>query len=95
MLPLRLLVLSTLCLAVGAPDGNSPIDVVGLISHLGFPMFVSIWFMYRIEGRVDNLIRAQENLTTVVTVFVKTVESNLPVSRYGASKGGRTSPPER
>lgn len=89
-MPLRIAVLGFFCLAVGVPDGGNPIDIVGLISHLGFPVFVSIWFMWRLEKRIDNLIASQEKLTTIVTVLVKTVDDNIPVAgMHSAGKNPR------
>ena len=89
MISARIALLGLLCLAVGAPDGSNSIDVVGFISHLGFPVFVSLWFMHRIEKRMDRLITSQENLTTVVTVLTKTIDNNIPVRKLSKPREPR------
>ncbi len=63
-------------LLAGADSGASasPIDMVALIRELGFPIFVTIWFMTRIEKRLDRFASAVEQLTTVVTVIEKIVD---------------------
>ena len=60
---------------MGASDGTATsTDVVGLLREFGFPIFVSLWFMWRVEKRMDRFTDAIQNLLTAVTLMAKTVD---------------------
>ena len=54
----------------------SATDIVTLVRDLGFPIVVVIWFMWRMEKRLDRYTEQIEKLYTVVTVLVKTVDND-------------------
>jgi len=44
--------------------------VLGWVSRVGFPIVVALWFMFRLEGRMELLNRAINDLTSVINVFL-------------------------
>lgn len=41
-------------------------DLISLIAQYGFPVFVSVWFMYRLEKKLEENTKAFNELTTVI-----------------------------
>ena len=74
-------------LLMGA-DGGGTSDAVALLREFGFPIFVSLWFMWRVEKRMDRFTDAIQQLLTAVTVMAKTVDDLTPSGR-GSSHGDR------
>lgn len=64
----------TLLAGAGGDTGVTPGDAVGLLREFGFPIFVSLWFMWRVEKRMDRFTEAIQNLLTAVTIMAKTVD---------------------
>lgn len=85
------LVVLTLML-MGADAPNSGTDVVGLLREFGFPIFVSLWFMYRVEKKMERFTDAIQNLLTVVTVMAKTLDG-MPYGR-AQTNGDETPKPK-
>lgn len=85
---MRLALIALTLLALGSPAwadaGAAPaptaLDIIALIREFGFPVFVAVWFMWRIENRLDRFTEQIEKLYTVVTVLTKIVDD----------KGGRS-----
>jgi hypothetical protein len=73
-----LLAVAFLCM--GADGTNSGADVAALLREFGFPIFVSLWFMWRVEKRMDRFTDSIQNLLTAVTVMAKTIDG-LPAPR--------------
>ncbi len=71
----------------GEIDGSG---AVGVIREFGFPVFVAVWFMWRVEKRMDRFTDVVQNLLTTVTIMAKTIDG-LPTSHGRAM----TSPPEK
>ena len=68
-----------LLFGMGADAGaGSAGDAVGLLREFGFPIFVSLWFMWRVEKRMDRFTDAIQNLLTAVTIMAKTVDDWSP-----------------
>ena len=65
-------------LLMGADSANSSADLVGLLREFGFPIFVSVWFMWRVEKRMDRFTDVIQNLLTAITVMAKTVDDWTP-----------------
>jgi hypothetical protein len=42
------------------------LDLITVIGTYGFPIFVSLWFMYRIEKVLNNNTQAMKELINVV-----------------------------
>ena len=85
-----LVVLTLTLMGADAPSGGT--DIVGLLREFGFPIFVSLWFMYRVEKKMERFTDAVQNLLTVVTVMAKTLDG-LPNGR-GQANGDETSKPK-
>ena len=66
----------------GATSSSTAVDLVGLLREFGFPIFVSVWFMWRLEKRMDRLTGSIEQLTTTVTIMARTME-DLPAGPVG------------
>lgn len=54
-----------------APVTDATVGYVALLREFGFPMFVTLWFMWRIEKRIDRFTEQIEKLITIVTVMTK------------------------
>lgn len=77
MKPLRLALLFAIVLfGTGAadPNGSGADNTLGVIREFGFPVFVALWFMWRVEKRMDRFTEAIQNLLTAVTIMAKTVD---------------------
>jgi hypothetical protein len=46
----------------------------GLIREFGFPVFVALWFMVRLERRVDRLSELLTSLMQATAIIAKAVE---------------------
>jgi hypothetical protein len=58
-----------------SPEGSSGAgDVLGILREFGFPVFVALWFMWRVEKRMDRFTDSIQNLLTAVTIMAKTVD---------------------
>jgi hypothetical protein len=69
------LLLGVLMGADSGSAGPDPTDVAGLLREFGFPIFVSLWFMWRVEKRMDKFTESIQNLLTAVTIMAKTVDN--------------------
>lgn len=74
--------------AGGDVDGSS---TLAIIREFGFPVFVALWFMWRVEKRMDRFTEVVQNLLTTVTIMAKTIES-LPAAHHVPRTPAR--PPE-
>jgi hypothetical protein len=76
------MVLGVAVLCLGADSGSSSgtADAAALLREFGFPIFVSLWFMWRVEKRMDRFTDSIQNLLTAVTVMAKTIDG-LPAAR--------------
>lgn len=72
------LVFFVLLFCMGA-SGNGDNEALGIIREFGFPIFVSLWFMWRVEKRLDRFTDAHQNLLTAVTIMAKTIDDWAPV----------------
>lgn len=90
--PALLFVILLVGMGAADPSGSSsPGDAIGILREFGFPIFVSLWFMWRVEKRMDRFTEAIQNLLTAVTIMAKTVDG------WHGSSGMRapTLPPEQ
>ena len=49
-------------------------DLLTIIKDLGFPMFVAIWFMYRLERRMDKISETLSSLMHSTASLAKAVD---------------------
>lgn len=70
------LLLGVVLLCMGADSvGASPdTGTLGLLREFGFPIFVSLWFMWRVEKKIDRFTETIQVLLTAITVMAKTVD---------------------
>ncbi len=70
------LVVLVLLLGAAGSDGGgvTATDITALLREFGFPIFVSLWFMWRLEKRLDAFTDSIQKLLTVVTVMSKTID---------------------
>lgn len=71
---LMALILLVLGAATSEGGGTSVTDVMALLREFGFPIFVSLWFMWRLEKRLDTFTESIQKLLTVITVMSKTID---------------------
>jgi len=73
----------TTVLLFGMGAGGGEVDAsstLGLLREFGFPVFVAVWFMWRVEKRMDRFTDVVQNLLTTVTIMAKTIDG-LPAGR--------------
>lgn len=58
----------------GREAGVTLADVTGLLREFGFPIFVSVWFMWRLERRMDVFTESINKLLTIVTIMSRSVD---------------------
>lgn len=49
-------------------------QATALLREFGFPVFVALWFMIRLEKRVDRLSELLTSLMQATTIIAKAVE---------------------
>ncbi len=86
VLMLSLVVLLMGAAGTGAEPGVSLTDVTGLLREFGFPIFVSVWFMWRLERRMDAFTESINKLLTIVTIMSRSVDE-LSVGRTRTRSG--------
>ena len=55
---------------------NSAVDI---IQALGFPIFVCLWLMYRVEKRLDKIHKEQHRSNILQAVIVKVLDEGTAV----------------
>lgn len=69
-----LVLIALLLTGAGSEPGVTLTDVTGLLREFGFPIFVSVWFMWRLERRMDAFTESINKLLTIVTIMSKSVD---------------------
>jgi hypothetical protein len=49
-------------------------STISLLREFGFPVFVAMWFMWRLEKRVDRLFELMNALMQATTLLAKSVD---------------------
>lgn len=57
-------------------------DWVQLLREFGFPIFVCVWFMTRLEKRVDRMIELSQSHMQATALLAKTVDQIEESARY-------------
>ena len=60
--------------ATASATGTTAVDILALLREFGFPIFVSVWFMWRLEKRLDHFTESIEKLYTTVVTMAKTLD---------------------
>jgi hypothetical protein len=58
-------------------DGS--VNVLQLLQQLGFPIFVAVWFMWRLEKKLDRYQHVVNKLLIVNTVIAKTLSAKMDI----------------
>lgn len=66
-------------LLIGADTTTTPVDIIALLREFGFPIFVCLWFMWRLEKRLDRFTESIEKLYNINTVLLKAVDESHPM----------------
>lgn len=60
---------------------ESGTDIASLIQQVGFPIVIAVWFMWRLEKRMDRLIELLGSLLKAMALLAKSVD------HMGAAEG--------
>jgi YvrJ protein family len=71
-----------------AASANGLDGLVGLLREFGFPTFVCIWLMWRLEKRLDKFTESIDKLLQIVIVMAKTMDADS-AGKEKAVKGER------
>ena len=63
---------------------------VALLREFGFPVFVSMWFMWRLEKRMDRLFELMTSLMQATAILAKSVDDHLVRGSRANLTGGHT-----
>lgn len=47
-------------------DSNLLSAIIEAISNVGFPIFIALYLLHRVESKMDHMIQALNNLTQVL-----------------------------
>ncbi len=80
------LVVAGLFLAGAAGEGATTGDVLAILRDFGFPVYVSWWFMWRLEKRHDAYTARLEKLSEAIAVLVKAIDTTTagPAGCHGS-----------
>lgn len=65
---------AALLFLMGADGGSFSVDLLALVREFGFPIFVCVWFMWRLEKRLEELRTNLESLVKLNAVMIKTLD---------------------
>ena len=54
---------------------------VALLREFGFPVFVAVWFMWRLERRIDRLFELMTSHMQATALLAKAVDFHISASR--------------
>lgn len=55
---------------------------LALLREFGFPVFVAVWFMWRLEKRVDRLFELMSALMQATSLLAKSVDDHWLSQRH-------------
>jgi hypothetical protein len=53
-------------------------QAIAILREFGFPIFVCVWFMWRLEKKIDGLMAQQQQVLLAVIVLAEVLEVDLP-----------------
>jgi hypothetical protein len=53
-------------------------QVLTILREFGFPTFVCLWFMWRMEKKIDKFMEQQATVLLAITVLAQVLEVDLP-----------------
>ncbi len=57
---------------------NDRVEAISVLREFGFPIFVCVWFMYRLEKKIDGLLQQQAQVHLAIIVLAQVLEVDLP-----------------
>ena len=51
-------------------------NAIDIIQSLGYPIFVSLWLMFRVEKRMDTQHREQHRTNVLLSAIVRTLDGD-------------------
>jgi len=54
---------------------------VSLLREFGFPVFVAMWFMFRLEKRMDRLFELMTSLMTSTLILARSLDDHRAEAR--------------
>lgn len=57
-------------------------DPVAIIQTLGFPIFVCLWLMYRVEKRMDKQHKEQHRSNVLLSVIVRVLDDGAAMPEH-------------
>ena len=55
-------------------------QAIGILREFGFPIFVCMWFMWRMEKKFDKSMEQQARLILAITILAQALDVDLPES---------------
>lgn len=55
-------------------------QAIALLREFGFPIFVCLWFMWRMEKKFDKSMEQQARLILAITILCTAMDVDLPES---------------
>lgn len=55
-------------------------QAIALLREFGFPIFVCMWFMWRMEKKFDKSMEQQARLILAITILAQAMDVDLPES---------------
>jgi len=56
-----------------------------MMMKFGFPVFVAVWFMWRMEKRIDRLLELLTSLMQSTAVLAKSIDTHIDYTRQTGS----------
>lgn len=53
-------------------------QVTALLREFGFPIFVCVWFMWRMEKKIDKFMEQISRVLLAITVLAQVLDVELP-----------------
>lgn len=53
-------------------------QLIGILREFGFPIFVCLWFMWRMEKKTDAFMEQQTKVLLLITLLAQVLDVDLP-----------------
>jgi hypothetical protein len=67
-------------------------QAINLLREFGFPIFVCVWFMYRLEKKIDGLLQQQSQVLLALIVLAQVLDVDLPPQLMVGQRGSKEDP---
>ncbi len=59
---------------------------MALLREVGFPIFVCLWFMWRMERKIDGFLESQMKVLLAITVLAQALDVDIQAERRQSKK---------